>query len=63
MIAYKFIVFSYNCKSLGMLNFCYNLINLKKMNMNVKQNHRIAIKPVFAGISIAQLVKLIEIFY
>ena len=45
-IAYKFIVFSYNCNILGTLNLIYNLINLKKMMMNVKQNHEIALNPV-----------------
>ena len=29
-----------------MLNAIYNLINLNKLNANVKQNHKIALNPV-----------------
>ena len=46
-----------------MFNAINNSINLKKMNLNVKQNHRIASEPVIKSISIVLLTKLNEVFY
>ena len=46
-----------------MLDFINNLINLKKMNLNVKQNHRNALVPVIKSFSIVLLAKLNAVFY
>ena len=46
-----------------MLNFINNLTNLKKMNLNVKQNYRNTLEPVIKSIRIVILAKLNEVFY